>query len=118
MSENDIVADIGSAEGNFSLSIIDKVKKIYLFESDPEIIQALRVTFEPWKEKVIIVNKYVSDETDDNFITLDSFFADKEAPTFLKIDVEGAEYAVLQGAKNILSTTKQMKIAIAAYHRY
>src|SRR5690606_1392458 len=28
---DDVVADIGAAEGNFSLSVIDRVKKIYLF---------------------------------------------------------------------------------------
>jgi len=30
LNENDVVADIGAAEGNFSLSVIEKVKKLYI----------------------------------------------------------------------------------------
>jgi len=118
VSENDIIADIGSAEGDFSLKIIDKVKKIYLFETDPELIEALQSTFEPWKEKVIIINKYVSDKSTDNHISLDSYFKGKELPDLIKIDVEGAEYNLLCGAKSLLSSKKSLKIVVAAYHRY
>ena len=32
ISEEDIVVDCGVAEGNFSLAIVDQVKKIYLFK--------------------------------------------------------------------------------------
>lgn len=32
--KNKIVADIGAAEGNFSLDIVNDVRKIYIFESD------------------------------------------------------------------------------------
>ncbi len=31
---DDVLADIGAAEGNFSLSVIEKVRKVYLFEYD------------------------------------------------------------------------------------
>lgn len=47
-----MIADIGSAEGNFSLSNIENVKKVYLFESDKEWIEALEATFRPWRDKV------------------------------------------------------------------
>ena len=53
--ENAVVIDAGVAEGNFTLSIIDKVKKVYLIEPDASWIEALKYTFEPYKEKVIIV---------------------------------------------------------------
>ncbi len=43
--KNDVIADIGAAEGNFSLSLIEKVKKIYLFEYNREWIAALEFTF-------------------------------------------------------------------------
>lgn len=118
VSKNDIVADIGSAEGDFSLKIVEKVKRIYLFESNPELIGALQATFEPWKEKVTIVNKYVSDKITDKRITLDSFFKNKELPSFFKIDVEGAEYDLLCGAKQLLSNNKSIKIVMASYHRH
>lgn len=116
--DGDIVADIGAAEGDFSLSIIENVKKLYLFESDPELIEALRATFAPWKEKVEIVCKYVSDEVLDNSETLDNFFKDREAPGYLKIDVEGAEYKVLSGAKSLLNNNLSKRVVIAAYHRH
>ena len=88
---DDVVADIGAAEGNFSLSVIEKVKKIYLFEYDQEWIEALRATFAPWAEKVEIINKYVSDYNDESHIRFDTFFEMKKDITFLKIDVDGAE---------------------------
>jgi hypothetical protein len=73
VQKDDIVADIGSAEGIFALTVIEKAEKIYLFESDDTWIEALRKTFEPWKNKVIIVNKYISNYTDKNNATLDDF---------------------------------------------
>jgi hypothetical protein len=33
---DDIVGDIGAAEGSFGLSIVEKAKKLYLFEMDEE----------------------------------------------------------------------------------
>ena len=118
VDENDIVLDIGAAEGYFSLLIVEKVNKIYIFESNPELIEALNTTFEPWKYKVFIVNKYVSNKSDEIFTTIDDFFKDKEPPTFLKVDIEGAEYDFIQGAKKLLSTKNQMKIILAAYHKH
>jgi len=41
VDKNDTIADIGAAEGNFSLSVVDKIRKIYLFERDNEWITAL-----------------------------------------------------------------------------
>ncbi|MFA6341138.1 MAG: FkbM family methyltransferase [Candidatus Paceibacterota bacterium] len=117
-SKDDIVADIGAAEGDFALSVVEKAKKVYLFESDPELIEALEATFEPWKKKVVIVSKYVSDKTTGNHTTLDHFFKDKELPTFLKIDVEGAELNLLHGAEQLLSNKGHMKIVIASYHKH
>lgn len=118
ISNNDIVADIGAAEGDFSLKIVEKVKRIYIFESDPELIEALQATFEPWKEKVTILNMYVSNKNVGAYTNLDSFFNNIVLPTFIKIDVEGAEYDLLCGAKNILQSNNPLKIVIAAYHRH
>jgi FkbM family methyltransferase len=49
-------------------------------------------------------------------ISLDEFFSDKHAPTFIKMDIEGAEYCALEGAKDILKTRKP-KLAICVYHQ-
>jgi len=118
VSSDDIVVDIGAAEGDFALSIVDKVKKIYIFEADFELIESLQATFEPWKEKIIIVNKYVSNTNKEQFTTLDSFFEDKEMPTFFKVDIEGAELDMIYGSNKILSTTLSTKVVMATYHKH
>jgi hypothetical protein len=110
---NDTVMDVGSAEGKFALSIIEKVKKMYLFESDGEWIEPLFATFQPWENKVEIVNKFVSNSMNENSIKLDNFF--KENVTFIKADVEGAEIEMLKGAKTILINDKP-KIVVCTYH--
>lgn len=116
VDENSIVADIGAAEGNFSLSIVEKVKSIYIFESDENWILPLKKTFEPWKDKVFIVNKFVSDINDKSNISLDAYFQDKELPNFLKLDVEGFEDQIIQGGKTILNNN--CKIALCTYHQH
>jgi len=114
---NDVLADIGAAEGNFSLSIIDKVKKIYLFEYDPEWDEALRATFAPWAGKVEIINKYVADFNDDSHIALDDFCDQKRDINFLKIDVDGAESIVLKSCKRLFGSSASLKIALCTYHK-
>jgi hypothetical protein len=61
VSEGEVVVDAGVAEGNFALSVIEKVKKIYLFEVDEAWITALEATFAPFGNKATIVNACVSD---------------------------------------------------------
>jgi hypothetical protein len=114
---NDVVADIGAAEGNFSLAIIEEVKKIYLFEYDNEWIEALKATFAPWPEKVEIINKYITDHNDDSHIRFDTFFESKQDVTFLKIDVDGAEEVVLNSCKGLFSIHQPLKIALCTYHQ-
>jgi hypothetical protein len=117
IGQNDNLADIGAAEGNFSLAVIENVKKIYIFEYDREWIQALRATFAPWSEKVEIINKYVADFDDESHIRLDTFYKDHNDLTFIKIDVDGAEKEVLYSAGNVFSSPYQLKVALCTYHK-
>jgi hypothetical protein len=114
---NDILVDVGAAEGNLAISVIDKVKKVYLFETDPDWIEALTATFSPWKEKVEIINMFVSDKNDDTNVSLYQFFRDREPFSFLKIDAEGAEEEILKGCKTLLSSDRQLKLALCCYHK-
>jgi hypothetical protein len=114
---NDVLADIGAAEGNFSLAVIDKVKKVYLFEYDREWDEALRATFAPWADKVEIINKYVADFNDDSHVALDDFYDQKKDITFLKIDVDGAESIVLNSCSRIFSSGASFKVALCTYHK-
>lgn len=111
------VVDLGAAEGNFTLEIIDRCDKAYIFECDSGWIEALNATFAPWKEKVTIVPTFVSNVTRENMTTLDQYFKDNlEEIDLLKIDIEGQEIQALQGAKKILDQNKQIRMLICAYH--
>ena len=115
VQQDDIVADVGVAEGLFSLMVIDKVKEIHLFECKPHWIEALEKTFEPWKKKVKIINKYVSDVSDETNITLNKYFGEKEV-NFIKADIEGTELSMLKGANFILQR-ENLKLVLCTYHK-
>ena len=117
VEEGDVVLDIGAAEGNFALSVVEKASRIILFESSDEWLEALRATFEPWKEKVTIVNKFVSDVADEENTSLDDYIKQGEKISFLKIDVEGAESSVLRGCERVLKEQTPLKVAICTYHK-
>ncbi|MHA6247682.1 FkbM family methyltransferase [Pontibacter sp. CAU 1760] len=117
VNKDDVVVDIGAAEGNFSLGIVEQAAKVYIFEADQEWMEALEATFAPWREKVEIIHQYVSDTDTASTIQLDTFLQGKGKADFLKIDVEGAESQILRGARQSLLQTNGMKVAICTYHR-
>jgi len=112
----DVIADIGTAEGIWALDNADVAKKIYLFECERKWIEALRKTFEPWKEKVVIVNKYVSSTNSKKETTLDEFFKEKTI-NFIKADIEGFEIALLEGSKILFSKNRDLKLLLCTYHK-
>jgi len=114
---DDVFVDIGAAEGNFALNVVEKASQIILFESDKEWMAPLKATFAPWKDKVTIVQKFVGDVSNSTCITLDDYFVAGEKLSFLKIDVEGAESRLLSGCKRILQELKPLKVAICTYHK-
>lgn len=115
LDEHSVVLDAGAAEGIFALSVIDKADKIYLVESDEVWIEALRYTFEDCIQKVVFVNRYLSDKNDDNNITVDGLIK-KDRLDFIKMDIEGAELSALYGAVGTL-TEQNCKLDICVYHR-
>lgn len=113
---NSIIADVGVAEGIFVLPYIEKIKHAYLFETDPEWLEALNATFASYKDKISIIHKFVSNMDDDKHIRLDTFFKDKQVD-FIKIDVDGAEQELLNGAVTVLKKDQNLKVAICTYHK-
>lgn len=115
VDHNTIVADIGCAEANFSLDIIDRVKHIYLFEGERTWSEPLLATFQAYKDKVTLINKRFSTEDTANSIDGKKFLKDKNI-NFFKIDVDGAEEEVMSTIADTLNHAKQMKVALCTYH--
>ncbi len=113
---NDIVVDIGAAEGNFSLEIVERVGSLYIFETNQNWVEALQATFAPWQHKVTISNKFVSDIDSDTCISLKSFLNGHIQANFIKMDVEGSEVKILRNAKDMLKTMSKLKLAVCTYH--
>jgi len=119
LEEQSILFDIGAAEGIFTLDNIEKIKQAYLFECDEEWIEALRNTFAPWQDKVSIVKRYVSSQDNDKEISIDYYTRKQNIfPDFIKMDIEGAEFDALNGAKELLKNDKKLKLSICTYHRH
>lgn len=117
VESNSIVIDAGVAEGNFALSVVDKVKRLYLIECDPTWVETLKVTFAPWKEKVVFVEKYLSDTNDDKFVTIDHLVQPEDGEKyFVKMDVEGFEKQSLEGMRHLLTKATNLKMDICTYH--
>ena len=109
--------DVGCAEGYSSLEIIEEAKHVYLFEQNESWLEAIRATFEPWKDKVTIVQKYVSNRNSPKEQKLDDFFRDKpDEHLFIKMDIEGAERRALAGCEQLFRDCKKIDFAICTYH--
>lgn len=116
VKENSIVVDAGACEGNFSLHNIEKISKLYLIECDKNWIEALYYTFKPYKNKVVICDKFLSNYDSDTTMKLDSLI--KENVNFLKMDIEGAEAEALKGAINLLNNSNEIACSICTYHKH
>ncbi|MCD0487546.1 FkbM family methyltransferase [Pedobacter sp. MC2016-14] len=117
LKQGDTLLDVGSAEGIFTLSNIELLKKAYLFERETEWVEALEATFEPWKDKIEIISKFVSDADDTDNVAIDTFLsASTLIPDLVKIDVEGAEERVLRGMELTIQK-HHPKIALCTYHK-
>lgn len=119
----EIIIDVGCAEAILALELIEQLKFAILFECDEQWIEALTATFRPWKEKVMIVNKFASNKISAKATTLDTTF-NMTAPfaenfpgrILVKLDVEGAERQVLEGANYLLSR-ERVTFLCCTYHR-
>ena len=117
VEEGTIMIDGGVAEGSLSLSLIEKVKKLYLIECEPNWVEALQLTFAPWKDKVVFIGKYLSDKSDEQNINIDSMLeVNPQDKYFIKLDVEGYEKQTLIGMSHFFSVVKNLKMCVCTYH--
>jgi hypothetical protein len=117
VKEGDIVVDAGASEGLFALDVIERCQKIYLIECDKLWNEPLRKTFAAWGEKVVFLEKWISDKDDltHNQITLDSCIT-QEKIGFIKADIEGHELQLLRGGSLVINRSDNMRMAICTYH--
>lgn len=117
--KDSVILDIGGAEGFFPIDYIDAVKKVYIFECSNEWIQALKKTYKNYKDKVVIIKKFVSSYSDDTHISLDDFIKEKHLENdnlFIKIDAEGSEPDIIKGGSFLFSSKQSIQLALCVYH--
>lgn len=115
--QDGILVDLGCAEAMFSLDHVEHVAKLYLLETKSEWIDALLRTFEPWKDKVEIIHKYASNQSSETELCLDDLFqCESGKEIFVKMDIEGYEGKVIDGAGDFLKSNNKIQFAIATYH--
>lgn len=118
LDADSIVIDAGVAEGNFSLAVVEKVKRLYLIECEAEWMDTIKITFAPWKDKVVFVEKFMSDVAGETTTTIDSLIKpDANEKYFIKMDIEGFEQKALAGMKNLASSGCDIKMNICTYHQ-
>lgn len=114
-----IILDCGTAEGNFSIENVDKVSHIYLFEGGPDWKIPLQKTFAKYRDKVTLVEKYISNIDNEKYITLDRFLEKEglvDKKICIKMDIEGYEEKAIQGLRKTLESNRNITMAICAYH--
>jgi hypothetical protein len=113
-----IVVDAGVAEGNFALSVVEQAKRLYLVECEEEWLEALKLTFAPWKEKVVFIRKFMSDSESETTVSIDGLLKpfDREK-YFIKMDIEGFEQKALSGMKDLVTSGNAVKMNVCTYHQ-
>jgi FkbM family methyltransferase len=127
--------DLGASIGYLSLLMARKAARVYAFEPAPHAAAeiALHAAANRFENIVVVANPASDGETTVDFalsdvaygsaimrtktrwrtiqvktITLDAFARSHEAPDFIKIDVEGEEGRVLEGARLVLGTHRPL----------
>lgn len=114
VKKGDIVIDVGAAEGNFSLEVVEKAAHIYIVEADESWIEPLKLTFQDYGNKVSIIHRFVSSYDEEPYARLDSII--KGSVNFIKMDIEGYEWDALEGTRGIIRNSNQLQLAICSYH--
>lgn len=139
INKDDIILDIGANIGYYVLIGAKRAKKIYAVEPVPENFQNLNLNLklnnysnvETYQialgDKIGEQEMYLSTKSNwhsfykpANFIktikikmdTVDNFLKDKITPTFVRMDVEGYETAIIKGMPETLKKIKKMFIEV------
>ena len=115
--EGDVVVDIGCSEGFFARAFASVAKRLYLFEAESRWSAPIAETFRDCAEKVVFTPKFVGARSGVSETLLADVLPESSGDVyFLKLDVEGAERAILESSKGFLTSNK-VKMSCCAYHR-
>lgn len=118
IEEGDVLVDVGCAEAIMALDNIDRIGKAYLIEGESMWLPALKATFDSYQEKIVIINKFVSDKDSDTTITLSSALQEEDGESvFIKMDIEGSEVDVMKCSADYLTSREKTKLTVCTYHR-
>lgn len=120
LMDMDVFVDVGCAEAIMALEFAQKAKKIVLFESKNEWIEALKNTFAPYRDKTIILSSFAGKSIEKNITTLDhelKSFMELSCRIMIKMDVEGSELDVLEGADKLIHYDNSIWLC-ATYHKW
>jgi len=130
---NTVVCDIGAFHGFYTVIGAQIGSEVYAFEIDPENMERIRQNLSLNKnEDTSVINQAMWDTSgkiqaetgrgaknqagrgDREIVctTMDDFFADRSIPDVIKIDVEGAEHHVLQGADEVLEKRPMLFVEV------
>jgi Methyltransferase FkbM domain len=100
--------DVGAAEGEYTLLFLaqSNIRRAFAFDPSTRFPAALEANLAlngfGDDGRVSLIKKYVSHRTEPDHCTLDSFDSELQGPCLVKIDVDGGEGSVLQGANKLL----------------
>ncbi len=118
VEKGDVLVDVGCAEALFTLHHINDISKAYLVEVDTEWKNPLEATFSPYKEKVEIINKLISNVDSKDSITLKTLLEkDRSNSVYVKMDIEGYETSVIESSMPFLNSFFSVKMACCTYHK-
>lgn len=119
LNENDIFYDIGAEVGLYTALGLELAKEVHAFEPIPlnqlalaDYIGTANFCLGPTTIVEDVKNLYPdkSKEITVQTITLDEYLKKYNKPTFIKMDVEGAEHLIIKGGYNFLKENNPILI--------
>ncbi len=100
--------DVGASDGRYTLYFLAKTpaRKVLAFEPSPENLSRLRGNLERNRfgsdPRLELVPKFVGIASGDACVSLDTFLESITPPCLVKVDIDGGEVALLEGAPRLL----------------
>lgn len=103
--------DVGANDGWYALyfASLPNIKRVFAFDPDGAVVESMRENFQlnepPLLAKATLVKGFVGNRAGgDGWVRLDDYVSQLPQPVLIKIDVDGGEIDVLEGAKQLLGS--------------